>query len=182
MFVLTRKLSAQNIILAFVVAISSMVFAQGDASQGSTGSMSDRYEAAVTAGAFLPFGIVGVRSSYGGWSGRLGIPLGIFKLDLSAHNFRGEGATIYMLNASVGDYIDFHGLKAHLFFGPTLSHYQGKIVGATEPLDYRTVQGFHVGGAPVLELSSSLLFRADFQLTFSPGFSLYTGIGATVLF
>ena len=179
-----RKMHFTKTVRFFLVSIllflSTPLWSQDE--EKKSGSPVDQYSFSLTGASLLPYGIVGVRSSYSGGSFRFGIPVGIMTIDFSYHTFRGEGVTYHMGAISAGNYMTFFDLMLNYYVGPTLSYYQGKIIGASEPLAYTTVTGFHMGIAPMYKVAEMAFIRADFQLTFGPGMTLYPGLGFSLLF
>jgi opacity protein-like surface antigen len=174
---------------ASILAMSAVVFTPSTAlaqSRGATGGQSgvadeadlaaSSWELGVHAGPLLPSRIPYVREIVQGWGGRVAIPTakGVFEID-NVHA-RGSGIVYNTLSLDYRADIKNDYLPTHFLIGFHGDYFHGPERGFTY------AGGWHFGGGLTEKLAGPVYFRTDFKYRFSPGTSLYVGIGVSYRF
>ena len=175
MFIVTVGLSA-----ARAVAQDAAPPAPGP-SKRSTGSASGpaktySSEYSLFVGPFLPSNIGGVTEILHVVGGRIGLYTKMGTLEPEFFSAHGDGVTY---NSASLDYrvdVSSQFVAAHFLMGMHLDHYAPPDTG------YKMSGGWHYGGGLLLPLSGPIWLRTDFKYRFSPGTSLFVGVGVTVRF
>jgi hypothetical protein len=149
--------------------------AHAQTSTQTTERAKSKYEFGLHMGTFLPSRVPGVTEIMPGWGARGSYRSnkGVFELDTLLS--RGDGA---VYNSLSFDYrLDVRGMSipAHFVFGLHADNYEGPGRKA------QFSGGWHYGGGFSAPISSNLSFRTDFKYRFSPGASLYVGLGLAFL-
>lgn len=137
----------------------------------------DYADFSVTAGRFLPFGIVGVRDNYPMWGLFAAHPSPLGLIEYGFLSARGEGVILY--NGSLGlrwDFGIFDVLEGFFSIGGNYFLYQRKRTTRTT-FEFQQTGGYYIGWGVFQPISDSLRVRADFKFNSGPGRTLYVGLG-----
>ncbi|OFZ18556.1 MAG: hypothetical protein A2Z20_10545 [Bdellovibrionales bacterium RBG_16_40_8] len=129
-------------------------------------------------GTFLPFGIVGVRDNYHFWNVAFSHPTRVTRIEYSLNTFNTKQVHLY--NLAVGpriDYKAFDSFHGYYLVGLDGYYYQRKPSNLTREFPYYRQGGIHLGFGAFLHLAGNFVLRTDFKFGFSPGQSLFAGIG-----
>lgn len=135
------------------------------------------YEFFPHSGAFLPYGIYGVRDQYPYFGFKIGHPFRIWRLEWEANFVNAKAVSYYngALSLLLRTKLDF--ITMNFTFGPDVHYYKGIVIGADVDQPFRLAAGWHFGFGPELEISPTLKLRGDFKYSYSPGNTLFAGIG-----
>lgn len=128
-------------------------------------------------GTILPFGIKGVRDNYSAWSMWFSHPTEVSQVEYTFVHANGNGVKWY--NLAIGLRIDFEVLKAvrgYFTLGADGYYYQRKRTTLRE-FEFAPSGGMHLGFGVMQEVLPEFFLRADFKFGFSPGKTLYVGVG-----
>lgn len=138
------------------------------------------YEYAAHAGAFLPFGIVGVRSDYSFWGLRFSHPIRYNMLEWGLIHGRGQGVIYYDAYVSIRlDFTVVDSFQGFIYFGPDLNYYKRK-PNSVQDFPFVSVTGFHGGAGVQGPIMGPVWGRVDFKITGNPGTALYVGLGLVI--
>lgn len=164
---------------------SPKAWAQSYAAPGTLAAGNDQsirkttYDLGVKVGAFLPYGIVGVRELLPNWGLRFGHTIAPhFFLEYNADFANDKEVQFYSgyislrINFRVLDALAMHG-----FFGGDIHHYQ-RVPTLVQRITFpfETVFGYHVGMGAQYQLFGNLFARADVRMGFEPGRQVSTNI------
>lgn len=128
-------------------------------------------ELGLHAGPLLPSKVPAVTEIVQGWGARFSVPTrkGVFELD--SFLGQGDGTTYSSLAFDYRLDIDNDVLPAHFLLGLHTDWFSPPGEG------YRFSGGWHYGGGISQHVGGPIYFRGDFKYRFSPGNSVYVGIG-----
>lgn len=150
-------------------------YAQMQSEESGKSRFQQRREFGFHAGGFLPYGIYGVRDQYPMWGGRYGHPFRIWRLEWGGYFTSAKGVRLYNGSVSWTFDLDIYDVKLLPFVGGDVYYYSGKTNIRTLP--FVITYGGHIGLSPYFVINNMWAMRADFKYNFSPGNSLYAGIG-----
>jgi hypothetical protein len=169
--------------LAFITFINLTEFAYGQDILNERYvdfKRTEAYEYSIHGGAFLPFGIPGVRSNYSFWGLRFSHPIRYNMLDWGIMNGRGDGVIYYNFHLSIRlDLSIVDSVNGFIYFGPDLNYYQRK-ADVQQTFPFIATPGFHGGGGVEGSIGGPLFMRAEFKFGANPGSSLYAGVGLVI--
>lgn len=152
------------------------------AQQGIYYKEAKNFDASVTTGYFLPYGIVGVKDTYPFWGFSLGFPTLLSQVEFMALHGRSKQVIFY--KTSLGYRIDFavyDAINGFITLGYEASTYKRK-PSQTKSYDFNTESGLFTGFGGFIPLAGPLSLRSDFKFNFNPGRSLYVGLGFHYIF
>lgn len=140
--------------------------------QENDGSEKNFSDFGVHFGPLLPSRILGVREVINGWGLRMGTNTGKGFFEIDYFNARGGG--VFYQTGSIDYRLDVTSslINAHFILGGHADYYK-----PVDPRSNTVAFGWHYGGGIVQEVAGPILMRGDFKFRFSPGTSLYVGIG-----
>lgn len=168
--------------LALLFAIISKAQALGDSKKkGKPAEIiwdsMDYHDVSVTAGVFLPFGIVGVRSNYPMWGALYSHPSVLGQVEYQFYSVRAEGVILY--NGGLGlrwDFRLFDALDGFFGVGADVYYYQRKRTSRRE-FPFNSSGGSDLKWGAYFPLAGNLRFRSDFKFNLGPGKTFYVGLG-----
>jgi hypothetical protein len=167
----SRSLRSRLASLCGILLLLSFA-AQGRAAENDENG----FEVALHAGPLLPSRIAYVREIVQGWGARVSVPTakGIFELE----NFHARGDGIVYNTVSMDYRLDIKNdyLPTHFLLGFHGDYFHGP------NRDWVPAGGWHFGGGVSEKIAGPVFFRTDFKYRFSPGTSLYVGVGITYRF
>ncbi|NQZ01540.1 MAG: hypothetical protein HRT45_12830 [Bdellovibrionales bacterium] len=179
-------------LVLLITLVATLVLASLDVSaqqQRPSGSKSfigwtamDYYDVSLTAGRFLPFGVIGVRDNYPMWAIAGGIPSALGIVELEYGNIQGEGVIWHQ--GSLGlrwDFDIFSALEGYLGIGANAIYYKRRRTILRE-FDFVNAGGYHLRWGVFQPVTDSFRIRADFKFNSNPGRTLYVGLGFNLRF
>ncbi len=146
-------------------------------SQGITWDSMDYYDASLTFGVFLPFGIAGVRSNYPMWGVMFSHPSVLGQVEYQFYSAKAEGVTLY--SGVLGlrwDFRLFDAIDGFFGIGADMYYYQRKATQRRQ-FEFVTSGGTDLKWGAYFPLVGGLRFRSDFKFNMGPGKTFYVGIG-----
>ena len=137
----------------------------------------DYADVSVSAGRFLPYGVVGVRDNYPMWGLFASHPSPLGLVEYGFLSARGEGVILY--NGSLGlrwDFGIFDTLEGFFGFGANAFLYQRKRT-TRRTFEFTQTGGYYLGWGVFQPVSDAIRIRADFKFNSGPGRTLYVGLG-----
>jgi hypothetical protein len=176
------QLFFRSIFFLMLIGLSTQAWSQGNNGRpsnpnGVAWDTMDYYDATVTFGRFLPFGIVGVRDNYPMWGVMFSHPSPLGLVEYQFYRAKAEGVTIYSgvfglrWDFSLYDAIDgFFGIGADAYY------YQRKPTSRRE-FDFVSSGGTDLKWGAYFPIADALRLRSDFKFNVGPGKTFFVGIG-----
>lgn len=145
--------------------------------KGVTWDSMDYYDASLTFGVFLPFGIAGVRSNYPMWGAMFAHPSVLGQVEYQFYSAKAEGVTLY--SGVLGlrwDFRLFDALDGFFGVGADVYYYQRKNTSRRE-FEFTTSGGSDLKWGVYFPLVGDLKIRSDFKFNMGPGKTFYVGVG-----
>lgn len=180
---MVKKRTAKLIFVMGLLYLTPNVWAQGAQSEqkvnpnGVTWDTMDYYDASLTFGVFLPFGIVGVRSNYPMWGAMFSHPSVLGQVEYQFYSAKAEGVTLY--SGVLGlrwDFRLFDALDGFFGVGADMYYYQRKATSRRQ-FEFVSSGGTDLKWGVYFPIVGDLKFRSDFKFNMGPGKTFYVGIG-----
>lgn len=177
------KVLAKFLFAAGLLCLGSKTWAQGSQNQrrinphGVTWDTMDYYDASLTFGVFLPFGITGVRSNYPMWGAMFAHPSVLGQVEYQFYSAKAEGVTLY--SGTLGlrwDFRLFDAIDGFFGVGADMYYYQRKATRRRQ-FEFVTSGGTDLKWGVYFPITGGLSFRSDFKFNMGPGKTFYVGVG-----
>jgi hypothetical protein len=170
----TNRSNSHRTRIASLVLLSLLAARLAQAEEA--GENTDAYEIGIHAGPFLPSRISRVREIVQAWGPQVTIPTRKGLFEISSFHGRGSGIVYNSLSLDYRADIVNSILPVHVLLGIHGDYY------APPDDNFKFGGGWHFGGGVTQEITRALLLRTDFTYRFSPGNSLYVGVGLVYRF